>query len=568
MKILLASLLLTLAATTSLADTKISQLPLDSAAATNVNDSFPFVNSVIGETERLLLSDLINLPSMQAQFATMVPSQVGQNGNCLKSNGTISLWGDCTVGAVTAIGLLDFPSPSSNGLVITGKTLYAQSASTSNPGMVNTTTQSFAGNKTFTGTIAASNLSGTNTGDNTFSVPLVNTAGNVAINGNVATNKLGFADPSDATKVLNINVDGESTATTTTIAALAAQNTVLNIQPTVDSTANVIVQNAVTQQINIGANTALAGSNSGIIYSQNAHTNRSQLRLNDYNPSGASVAGITTSSTPSGTIGVNAAVPVSTDISKWTVQAGAQGINTDPISASFAFKTAATINTSTVPMDWHLSLENLAGTGVADVVYVTSEGVVKFPKYTLGIAHFSAAGLITSSLVDLAADTTGINPLSQGGTGVNAASANAAFNALSPMTASGDIIYGGTAGAATRLPKASNGMLLGLAAGLPAWLSPGAASALSCVVKTANYVMTASDTCIFADTTSASFTLTFPQSSTAPGILFFIKKLGNNTLTINPFSGDLIDGETSQPIVVPYTGVVLLPDGTTNDYVF
>lgn len=107
MRKLIGSLLLLLAATTTLADTKISQLPLDSAGATNVNDSFPFVNSVIGETERLLLSDLPNLPAMQSQFSLMVPSQTGQNGKCLQSNGTLTLWGTCSLGSVTSVGLLD-----------------------------------------------------------------------------------------------------------------------------------------------------------------------------------------------------------------------------------------------------------------------------------------------------------------------------------------------------------------------------------------------------------------------------------------------------------------------------
>lgn len=106
MKHLIASLLIFLA-TAALADTKISQLPLDSAASTNVNDSFPFVNSVIGETERLLLSDLKNLPALQSQFSLMIPSQTGQNGKCLQSNGTLTLWGACSLGSVTSVGLLD-----------------------------------------------------------------------------------------------------------------------------------------------------------------------------------------------------------------------------------------------------------------------------------------------------------------------------------------------------------------------------------------------------------------------------------------------------------------------------
>ncbi len=70
--------------------------------------------------------------------------------------------------AVFSIGTLDAGSPSANGAHITSHALVLQSASATMPGLVNTTTQTLAGNKTFSGTIAASNLSGTNTGDVTL----------------------------------------------------------------------------------------------------------------------------------------------------------------------------------------------------------------------------------------------------------------------------------------------------------------------------------------------------------------------------------------------------------------
>lgn len=73
-------------------------------------------------------------------------------------------------GGVTSIGTIDSQVASANGLVIAGTSLVAQSASATRPGLVNNTTQSFSGNKTFTGTVAASNLSGTNTGDQTITL--------------------------------------------------------------------------------------------------------------------------------------------------------------------------------------------------------------------------------------------------------------------------------------------------------------------------------------------------------------------------------------------------------------
>ena len=69
---------------------------------------------------------------------------------------------------VNIIGTIDSNGASLNGASIAGNSIFMQSASATDPGLVNLTTQSFAGNKTFTGTIGASNLSGTNTGDVTL----------------------------------------------------------------------------------------------------------------------------------------------------------------------------------------------------------------------------------------------------------------------------------------------------------------------------------------------------------------------------------------------------------------
>jgi len=61
----------------------------------------------------------------------------------------------------------------------------------------------------------------------------------------------------------------------------------------------------------------------------------------------------------------------------------------------------------------------------------------------VGIATFLSSGLLG---------------IANGGTGQT--TANAAFNALSPMTTGGDLIYGGTAGAATRLANGTAGQVL------------------------------------------------------------------------------------------------------------
>jgi hypothetical protein len=58
-------------------------------------------------------------------------------------------------------------------------------------------------------------------------------------------------------------------------------------------------------------------------------------------------------------------------------------------------------------------------------------------------------------------------PVAQGGTGQAAAAA--AYNALSPMTTTGDMEYDSGAAVAARLPVGGAGQVLGVAGGVPAW---------------------------------------------------------------------------------------------------
>ncbi len=76
---------------------------------------------------------------------------------------------------VTTVGTIDSQTASADGLVISGTTIYAQSASATNPGMVNTTTQTMAGAKTWSGAAVFSSTvstgaltAGTTTTNNTL----------------------------------------------------------------------------------------------------------------------------------------------------------------------------------------------------------------------------------------------------------------------------------------------------------------------------------------------------------------------------------------------------------------
>lgn len=112
----------------------------------------------------------------------------------------------------------------------------------------------------------------------------------------------------------------------------------------------------------------------------------------------------------------------------------------------------------------------------------------------------TSGGPITSSGTITLAGTLNI---ANGGTGQT--TANAAFNALSPMTTNGDLIYR-SGGVAVRLPIGSNGQVLGITGGLPAWQSAGGAGTVTSITAgtglsaTPSNPITASGTLSIANT--------------------------------------------------------------------
>lgn len=91
---------------------------------------------------------------------------------------------------------------------------------------------------------------------------------------------------------------------------------------------------------------------------------------------------------------------------------------------------------------------------------------------TLSLGGSAASALLAATSLTLG--WTGSLAIGRGGTGQTTKAA--AFDALSPMSASGDIIYGGTSGTGTRLAKGSDGQVLTLASGVPSWAPGGSVS--------------------------------------------------------------------------------------------
>ena len=113
--------------------------------------------------------------------------------------------------------------------------------------------------------------------------------------------------------------------------------------------------------------------------------------------------------------------------------------------------------------------------GTTNTVTISSTAPAASRVYTLGDAGAAASFVMTEGAQTInGVKTFGTAiALASGGTGTAAASANAAFNALSPMTTGGDLIYGGASGAGTRLANGSAGQYLASAGGTSAhvWTS-------------------------------------------------------------------------------------------------
>lgn len=95
---------------------KISQLPLQPAASTNVSDSIPMANITNNTTWRVQLGDLQNLPSLVSKYAPLItPTFTGPvtvNGVTISTSG---FSGDLTGNASTATALAANPVDCSSG---------------------------------------------------------------------------------------------------------------------------------------------------------------------------------------------------------------------------------------------------------------------------------------------------------------------------------------------------------------------------------------------------------------------------------------------------------------------
>jgi len=127
-----------------------------------------------------------------------------------------------------------------------------------------------------------------------------------------------------------------------------------------------------------------------------------------------------------------------------------------------------------------------AGTDYSAGTSALSTGILKSTTTTgaLSIAVAADFPTLNQNTTGTAANVTGTVAIANGGTGQTTAAA--AFNALNPMTTTGDIIYESSAATAARLAIGSTGQVLTVAGGVPTWATGGGASTPAAVSDQAN----------------------------------------------------------------------------------
>jgi trimeric autotransporter adhesin len=241
---------------------------------------------------------------------------------------------------------------------------------------------------------------------------------------------------------------------------------------------------------------------------------------------------------------------------------GGTGLTTFTATNNALYSTgASTLTAGTLPVA-------AGGTGATTL---TSNGVV----YGNGTsaAGITAAGTTGQVLVATtsgapswgsvpAASITGTVPIANGGTGQTTAAA--AFNALSPMTTTGDLTYEASANTAARLPIGVSGQVLTASGGIPTWATP--ASGAGTITRT-DFTATASQT-VFSVTYTVGLIDVYQNGAKLAQADFTATNGTSFTLATGATSGDLIQAEVFSSLNIYSTITSETFNGTGSQTVF
>jgi hypothetical protein len=216
-----------------------------------------------------------------------------------------------------------------------------------------------------------------------------------------------------------------------------------------------------------------------------------------------------------------------------------------PVSTGISGLAAGIAAFLATPSSANLATAVTDETGTGALVFATNPVFV-----TPNLGTPSALTLTNATGLPLTG-TTGTLPINRGGTGQTTASA--AFDALSPMTTGGDLIYGGAAGTGTRLANGTAGQVLqsnGTTLA-PTWVTPTSGGVPS-IIGTANQINQSGSP--GATTLTLSSTVQLPGSMTIGGGTIGTDKLevtGSVTFNTGPVNfvsaPVIISGNISAP---------------------
>jgi hypothetical protein len=241
---------------------------------------------------------------------------------------------------------------------------------------------------------------------------------------------------------------------------------------------------------------------------------------------------------------------------------GGTGLTTFTATNNALYSTGATTLTAgTLPVA-------AGGTGATTL---TSNGVV----YGNGTspAGITAAGTTGQVLIATtssapswgsvpAGSITGTLPIANGGTGQTTAAA--AFNALNPMTTTGDIIYEASASTAARLPVGSTGQVLTVAGGIPSWSTPSTGGG---TITRTDFTATAGQT-VFSVTYTVGLIDVYQNGAKLAQADFTATNGTSFTLATGAAAGDLIQAEVFSSLNLYSTITSETFNGTGSQTVF
>jgi hypothetical protein len=338
------------------------------------------------------------------------------------------------------------------------------------------------------GTVTSVNVSGGTTGLTTSGGP-VTTSGTITLAGTLDVDNGGTGATTAANARTNLSVPSTTGSGASGTWAIDITGNAANVTGTV-----AIVNGGTGQTTAAAAITALTGTQTSGYYLRSDGTNAAlgaiqvadvpTLNQNTTGQAGsvanALTAGTGISYSAGTTYNGSTAITINNSAPDQTVVlTGGTGISTSGTYPSFTI-------TNTLP-DQVVALTGAGTTSISGTYpnfTITSNdqytGTVTSVSGTGTVNGISLSGTVTSSGsltlggaltgVDLTTQVTGTLPIANGGTGQTTASA--AFNALSPVTSTGDLILGNGVNSSTRLPIGANTYVLTSNGTTASWALP------------------------------------------------------------------------------------------------